>query len=162
VFLRILRRARSTSTAGSRSPLISASIMSRADKVVSAEATESILIPPSSRTFARRCNSLVRCSMSFLRYRVNSRIAAICGGGMKLPRSSPHSVNSASHIASRASLLRPGTFLTCRALTSSTSSGRSASHRAWNTGFQYTPVASMVTCVMRSEANQATILISAW
>ena len=55
---------------------------------------------------------------------------------MKLPRSSPHSVNSASHTASRASLLRPGTFLTCRALTNNTSIGRSASHSAWKIGFQ--------------------------
>ena len=65
--VRITPRARSASTAGSRFPAISASIMSRADRVVNVEATESILIPLSSRTFARRCNSLVRCSMSFLR-----------------------------------------------------------------------------------------------
>ena len=31
-----------------------------------------------------------------LRERVNSRIAAICGAGMALPRSSPHSGNSAT------------------------------------------------------------------
>jgi hypothetical protein len=67
IFLRITPRARSASTPGSRSPLISASIMSRAERVVNFEATESILIPLSSRTFARRCNSLVRASMSFLR-----------------------------------------------------------------------------------------------
>jgi hypothetical protein len=42
--------------------------MSRADTVVRVEATESILMPPSSRTLASRCSSLVRCSISFLRY----------------------------------------------------------------------------------------------
>ena len=67
ILRRILPRASSASTPGSRSPLINASIMSRAERVVSADATESILIPPSSRTFARRCSSLVRCSISFLR-----------------------------------------------------------------------------------------------
>ena len=67
ILLRILPRASSASTAGSRSPAISASIMSRADRVVSVEATESILMPPSSRTLASRCSSLVRSSMSFLR-----------------------------------------------------------------------------------------------
>jgi hypothetical protein len=67
--------------------------MLRADTVVSVEATESILIPLSSSTLASRCSSLLRASISFLRYRVSSRIAAICAGGMKLPRSSPHSVS---------------------------------------------------------------------
>jgi hypothetical protein len=65
--LRIRPRASSASTPGSRSPLISASIMLRADTVVSVEATESILIPLSSSTLASRCSSLVRASMSFLR-----------------------------------------------------------------------------------------------
>jgi hypothetical protein len=110
ILLRILPRARLANTIGSRCPAMSASIMSRAERVVSVEATESILTPLSSRTLAKRCNSLARASISFLRYRVNSRIAAISRGGMKLPRSSPHSVNSASHAASSASLLRPGTY----------------------------------------------------
>src|SRR5664280_1938908 len=47
IFLRITPRARSASTRGSRSPPISASIMSRAESVVMLEATESILMPPS-------------------------------------------------------------------------------------------------------------------
>jgi hypothetical protein len=81
---------------------------------------------------------------------------------MKLPRSSPHSVNSASHTASRASLLRPGTVLTCRALTNNTSIGRSASHSAWKIGFQKIPVASMVTWVTPSDTSQLTISASVW
>ena len=144
ILFRITPRANSANTRGSRSPAISASIMSRADRVVILEATESILMPPSSSTFDSRCSSRVRSSISFFRYRVSSRIAAISLGGMKLPRSSPHSSNCASHSLSLTSVFRPGTFFTCRALTSSTSIC-SASHRAWKTGFQYTPVASIVT-----------------
>src|SRR5664279_4676580 len=50
ILFRILPRANSASTRGSRSPAISASIMSRADNVVMLEATESIWMPPSSKT----------------------------------------------------------------------------------------------------------------
>jgi len=64
------------------------------------EATESILMPPSSKTDDSRCNSRVRSSISFLRYRVSSRIAATSLGGMKLPRNNPHSSNCASHALS--------------------------------------------------------------
>jgi hypothetical protein len=38
----------------------------------------------------------------------------------------------------------------------------SASHRAWKTGFQYTPVASIATCVTPCSTNQATICRSTW
>jgi hypothetical protein len=53
------------------------STMSRAESVVSFEATESILIPLSSRTLPKRCSSLVRCSMSFLRY-AEVRVMPMC------------------------------------------------------------------------------------
>ena len=49
----------------------------------------------------------------------------------------------------------------CRALTSSTSIC-CASHRAWKTGFQYTPVASIATCVTPCSTNQATGRCSTW
>ncbi|MGH3831234.1 MAG: hypothetical protein ACRDRS_12445 [Pseudonocardiaceae bacterium] len=62
----------------SQAPVFTESLA--AEFMVSAEATESILIPLSSRTFARRCGSLVRCSMRFLRYRVNSRISRSFAG----------------------------------------------------------------------------------
>ena len=75
---------------------------------------------------------------------------------MKLPRSRPHSSNWASHSLSFTSVLRPGTFFTWRALTSTTSSV-SGSHRAWKTGFQYTPVASIATWVTPWSTNQPTI-----
>src|SRR5664280_2439122 len=65
---------------------------------------------------------------------------------MKLPRSRPHSSSCPSHAQSMTSDLRPGTFFTCRALTN-TISRESLSHRAWKTGFQYTPVDPSAPCV---------------
>jgi len=134
--------------------------MSRAETVVRLDATESILMPASSQTLASRCSSLVRASVSLRRYRVISRIRAISAGGMKLPRNRPTSSSCASHCASLTSVLRPGTFFTCAAFTNSTSIGGCASHRAWNTGRQYTPVDSMVTCVTCCSVSQATICAS--
>ena len=48
---------------------------------------------PGRKTDDSRCNSRVRSWISFLRYRVSSRIAAMSLGGMKLPRNRPHSSN---------------------------------------------------------------------
>jgi hypothetical protein len=62
-------------------------------------------------------------------------------GGRKLPRSRPTSHSWASHTASLAWVLRPGTFL--------------------NTGRQYTPVASIATCVTCSSSSQPVISRSA-
>ena len=84
-------------------------------------ATESIFIPPSSRALASRCSSLVRDSISFLRYRVGLRSAATWAAGMKLGRSSPYSCSSAIHWQSRRSVLRPGTLRMCAALHTHTS-----------------------------------------
>ena len=58
-------------------------------------------------------------------------------------------------------VLRPGTFFTCRALTSDTSRA-STSHRAWKTGFQYTPVASIPTWVTPCSTSHPTICRSTW
>src|SRR5262249_61646134 len=49
-----------------------------------------------------------------------------------------------SHIASFTSLLRPGTFFTCVAFARMSAKRLS---RTCQTGFQYTPVASIATCV---------------
>ncbi len=73
---RSLPWASPASRTGSRSPPISASIMSRPDTPSSSEATESILIPASSSTFDSRWPSEARCSISFLRYLVRARNAA--------------------------------------------------------------------------------------
>jgi hypothetical protein len=55
-------------------------------------------------------------------------------GGMKLPRSRPKRASWASHSESLTSVLRPGTFLTWKALT--TRAGRPAASRWENTLFQ--------------------------
>src|SRR3954462_1822563 len=57
-------------------------------------------------------------------------------------RMRPWASRSASHMASFTSVLRPGTAFTCIALASTSS--KSSANTA-QTGFQYTPVASMAT-----------------
>src|SRR5439155_18473042 len=69
----------------------------------------------------------------------------ISGPGTKLARISPCASSSANHVASFTSVLRPGTFLTCAALASTSSKPRPAS--TCQTGFQYTPVASIAAWV---------------
>jgi hypothetical protein len=78
-------------------------------------------MPASSSTLASRWPSLVRCSISFLRYRVRARSAATSAAGMKLGRSSPCSCSSAIHWQSAISRLRPGTLRMCAALQTHTS-----------------------------------------
>src|SRR5215831_9026378 len=73
-------------------------------------------------------------------------------GGTKLAFSNPCSNKSAIHSASFTSVLRPGTFLMRWAL--ATVSSKSPSRMAY-TGFQYTPVDSMATCVQPSACNHS-------
>ena len=91
---------------------------------------------------------------SCLRVRVRSRSSWIGAGGTKLPRISPCANRSAIQAASFRSLLRPGTFRMCCAL-ASTSVNDSSSSRTCHTGFQYTPVASIATCVQPASVSQA-------
>ena len=63
-------------------------------------------------------------------------------GGTRLGLSSPASSSWQSHCASWTSVLRPGTCLTWRALTSRHLKRSSSTA---HTGFQYTPVASIAT-----------------
>src|SRR5262245_33322979 len=63
---------------------------------------------------------------------------------MKLAFNNPCRNKSANHSQSRTSVLRPGTALMWRALTKITVRRLS---RILNTGFQYTPVLSIATCV---------------
>jgi hypothetical protein len=100
---------------------MSASIMARPDWVRTFDATDVNLIPASWRTFSRRWISATRASIWVLRYLVNSRSSRIGGGGTKLGRTIPCAATSASHSASDRSVLRPGTFFTCRALHNHTS-----------------------------------------
>ena len=76
---------------------------------------------------------------------------------MKLPASSPHSSSSASQEASTAPVLRPGTFVTCAALHTSTRSNAPGSHSAWYTGIVQTPVASIATRVTPCDTSQRVI-----
>ena len=107
-------------------------------------ATQSSLIPVSSSALCSRLASRARSWIWVLRYRVRFLSVRIGLGGTKLARSSPASASWHSHAASDMSVLRPGTCLTWRALTNSSSK---SSSRIAHTGFQYTPVASIVTCV---------------
>src|SRR6266540_2336270 len=59
-----------------------------------------------------------------------------------------------SHRQSKRSVFgRPGTFLTCRALTRATAKPRAS--RIWKSGIQYTPVDSITTVVIRQAVNQS-------
>jgi len=82
----------------------------------------------------------VREPMSLARYLVRSRSSAIFWMGMYEPRTSPHSISSASQQQSAASVLRPGTgFLACVGLHLITLKPPDSAS-AWNTGFEYIPV----------------------
>ena len=88
----------------------------------------------------------LRSRMNCLRVRVRSRNACTSAGGTKLGRIRPCARRSASQVASFTSVLRPGTALTWAALARASSRSIS-SHSTAQTGFQYTPVASITTCV---------------
>ena len=107
---------------GLRSPAIRASMILRDEALHTSEATELSLMPASWRTFSRRWISLARASIWVLRYRVSSRSSRISGGGTKEGRTIPWAATSASHSASLRSVFRPGTFFTCWALHSHSSS----------------------------------------
>src|SRR5262249_34861988 len=93
-----------------------------------------------------------RSLISVLRYRVRSRSSRIGFGGTKLLRNSPCSSSWHNHCASEASVLRPGTFLTCAALHKTSSNSSSSTYQ---TGFQYTPAASIATCLTPSPSSQS-------
>jgi len=58
----------------------------------------------------------------------------------------------AAHVASLTSVLRPGTFLMCRAVART---NVNVSSSRCQTGFQYTPVASIATCVQPCAVSQS-------
>src|SRR5215204_3411474 len=101
--------------------------------------------------------------VSCLRARVRSRSA--CSGivGTKLGRMRPWASRSASHVASFTSVLRPGTALTGWALASTSSKSPA---KTAQTGFQYTPVASIATAVTpwpvsHSESRSSSVVVVA-
>src|SRR5438094_389758 len=73
-------------------------------------------------------------------------------GGTKLLRISPWAKRSAIQVASLTSLLRPGMLRMCMAL--ARTSSKSPSRRC-QTGFQYTPLDSMATCVQPRAVSQS-------
>ena len=127
-----LARARARRARPGRScPATSASSMSRPDLPRMSVATQPSLIPVSSRILCSRAASRWRSLICALRYRVRLRSVRIGLGGTRLARNSPASSSWQSHCASFTSVLRPGTCLTWRALTSISSkrSSRIAQHR---------------------------------
>ena len=151
-FARSLPSARSASTSGSVVPAISASSIARPDLPRMSEATQSSLMPVSSSSLCKRPASRWRSWICALRYRVRFRNVRIGLGGTKLARSSPASASRHSHCASVTSVLRPGTCLTCLALTSV---HENRSSRIAQTGFPYTPVASIATSVTPCASSQS-------
>jgi hypothetical protein len=83
------------------------------------------------------------------------RIAQISSAGRNEPCSSPTEWRYCSHCASLTSVFRPGTCLTCCALTSSTSNP-SLSKSSYS-GIQYTPVDSIATVFTPTVRNHRTI-----
>lgn len=74
-------------------------------------------MPASTSTLCSRFFSALHMPTSFCRCRTTRRSWRNSTGGMNEARSSPALASVASHCASAMSVLRPGTALTCRALT---------------------------------------------
>jgi hypothetical protein len=98
--------------------------INRPDTPVMSVATEDSSMQADS-SFSNRWIFRVRPWVMWVRALVKSRSCRIGSGGTNDARSRPWAPKSASQAASETSVLRPGTFFTSRALTSSTS--RSAS-----------------------------------
>src|SRR5262245_42093406 len=114
--------------------------------------TEHSLMFASSRTAWMRCTCCTISRVNCFRVRVRSRNSWIAGGGTKLDWIRPCANRSASQAASFTSLLRPGTFFTCAAFARISANRPS---RMCQTGFQYTPVASIATCVHPALSNHS-------
>jgi hypothetical protein len=100
-------------------------------------------MPASTSTLCSRFFSALHMPTRFCRWRATRRSWRICTGGMNEARSKPARASVASHCASAMSVLRPGTALTCRALT--TQAIRPTACSAANGLFQYTPVLCITT-----------------
>src|SRR6516165_2003669 len=132
------------SFSASVSPAIMAFNMRRPLAPMMSVITEHSLMFASSRTAWMRCTCCTISRVNCFRVRVRSRKSWIAGGGTKLDWIRPCAIRSASQVASFTSLLRPGTFFTCAAFARISANRPS---RMCQTGFQYTPVASIATCV---------------
>src|SRR5579863_1684542 len=98
-----------------------------------------------------------------LRRRVKSRSSRIGRAGMKLGRIMPWRNRCASQRASCGSVLCPVTALTCCGFAKMIFSEYcGSSSRTLSTGFQYTPVLSITTCVQPSDCSHARSISSSW
>jgi hypothetical protein len=109
------------STRASRSPSIIARSITRAETVVTDDATADSLIEASSSINSSRTASRVRSPINCSRYLVSIRNRRIGGGGTNDGDNNPCSRSCAIHSASRTSVLRPGTAFMCAAFSSQTS-----------------------------------------
>ena len=107
--------------------------MSRPETPSTSVATPASLMLASSSTFWMRLTAADRSWINCVRCRVRSRSSRIGCGGTKLAWSKPCCNNWAIHWQSLTSVLRPGTFLMCSALTRMTQTPPS---RMLKTGFQ--------------------------
>ena len=123
----------SASTTGSRCPSIIASVIRRNVTDDVAEVTLDSLIPAACMFFSNRWITRLRSVDQRLAIRVRFRNRRISGGGTKLGRNNPCSINCAIHVASATSVLRPGTLRMRAAFTSIYSNWLS---KAKNTGRQ--------------------------
>jgi hypothetical protein len=101
-------------------PALQASTMARPETPMRAVATEaSVLVARSSPPWTRLTSRRRSCT-TCVRYRGRARRSRGPWGGRKLACSSPERLNVAHHRASALSVCRPGTWLTCAALTTNT------------------------------------------
>ena len=91
--------------------------MARSETPMMSEATADSLMPVSSSSFSRRWTTRPRSRVAVVRARVRSRSSRTGSGGTKEGLTKPWAPSWASQAASETSVLRPGKFLTCRALT---------------------------------------------
>src|SRR6516165_4834112 len=140
------------SFSASVSPAIRAFNMRRPLAPMMSVITEHSLMFASSRTAWMRCTCCTISRVNCFRVRVRSRNSWIAGGGTKLDWIRPCANRSASQVASFTSLLRPGTFFTCAAFARISANRPS---RMCQTGFQYTPVASIATCLHPALSNHS-------
>ena len=124
-------------------PSISSLTIARALAPWMSATTTLMRIPASVSTLCSRFFSALHMPTNFCRWRATRRSWRKSTGGTRDARSSPARASVASHCASAMSVLRPGTALTWRALTTQAMIPTASS--AANGLFQYTPVLSMTT-----------------
>jgi len=137
---------------GSRSPASRARIIASPVSPVMSLMTLANWIFISTMAFCMCCTHVPAAATRFSRWRNRDRRTQIESSGRNESFSNPKVWSCCSHWQSATSVLRPGTFLAWRALTSRTSNPRASS--TWYNAIQYTPVDSMATVSMPQAASQ--------